>query len=120
MTTREKILLLQLILEDIRGNWCRPKERAEKAQTLCEELAKETNNDQYLFLAKRCSMYIIDGEYSGDWDGRRFRIPFPYGYENMSELHGLTNSYYTKSKDFQSVAKEYLTHPEYRFDDWEE
>ena len=37
MNTKEKILLIQLILEDIRGDWNdNPEKRAAKAKSLCE------------------------------------------------------------------------------------
>lgn len=126
MDVKEKILLVQLLLEDIRGNWgfgwygADAEHRALKAKSLCQEIASELNDNSYMTLAETCDKYIEDSYKYGDWDGRFFRESFPNGYENMEYLHGLTETYKDKSEDFQSVAKEYLTYPENRFDDWEE
>ena len=126
MNVKEKILLVQLLLEDIRGNWGHgaygrnAEERAVKAKSLCEEIAKENNNSEFLILADFCDTYINSSKRWGDWDGRFFRQKFPMGYENMDNLHNLKFTYRNKSKDFQTTAKEYLTYPEFRFDDWEE
>lgn len=124
MNTKEKILLVQLLLEDIRGNWGHgvygrnAEDRALKAGSLCKEIAKETNNDEYLILSDFCETYIKSSKDWGDWDGRFFRQPFPMGYENMEKLHNLKPTIKNKSNDFQSVAKEYMTNPEFRFTDW--
>lgn len=126
MNVKEKILLVQLLLEDIRGNWgyawdgADAEHRALKAKDLCQEIASELNDNDYMILAESCDEYI-DGSYRyGDWDGRFFRDSFPNGYENMDKLHGLTKTYKDKSENFQLIAKGYLTYPENRFDDWEE
>jgi hypothetical protein len=124
MNVKEKILLVQLLLEDIRGNWgCGwtgkdALERAVKARDLCEEIASELNDDNYLTLADSCNGYIR--YYYEDGDGRWFRAEFPHGYENMNVLHGLESTYMDKSDEFKSVAEEYLTYPDNRFDDWED
>lgn len=124
MSIKEKILLVQLLLEDIRGNWGggwygrNAIDRADKASSLCREIASELNDNNYVTLAESCEAYI--GDYYEDGDGRFFREPFPRGYEHMSELHGLPATYKDKSEEFQLVAKDYLTYPENRFDDWEE
>lgn len=128
MNTKEKILLVQLLLEDIRGDWgsggdgggCGrdAEDRALKAKSLCGEIAKETNNWEYLILADSCDVYISSSKRWGDWDGRFFRQPFPMGYDNMDKLHNLKPTFMDKSDDFQSVSDEYLTNPDVRFDDW--
>ena len=126
MSVKEKILLVQLILEDIRGNWghgCYGKDaedRALKARDLCQEIASELNDNTYMTLAETCEEYIKGSQEWGDWDGRYFRAAFPSGYENMSELHGLAETYEDKSDDFKFIADDYLTYPENRFDDWRE
>jgi hypothetical protein len=121
MNTKEKMLLVQLILEDIRGNWAyNAEERAEKALELCKEIANATNNEDYSILADYCATYINSSRRWDDWDGRFFRQPFPMGYENMNSQHNLKNTFKDKSKEFKSIAKEYLTYPEYRFNDWED
>lgn len=125
MNVNEKILLVQLLLEDIRGNWggvigtgCDALARAEKASSLCEEIANELHNDDYLALASSCNTYIAG--YFYDNDGRWFRYTFPKGYIGMDKLHGLEHTYEDKSNEFKFVADEYLTFPEYRFEDWKE
>lgn len=126
MNVKEKILLVQLLLEDIRGNWgyawdgADAEHRALKAKSLCQEIASELNDNTYMTLADECDEYIKGSYEYGDWDGRFFRAPFPRGYENMHDLHGLSETYKDKSEEFQIVSKEYLTYPENRFDDWEE
>ena len=124
MNVKEKILLVELLLRDVRGNWgwennkgfC---SRVEKARELCDEIADELKDDNYTILSGTCSQYISYAE-DGDCDGRFFRAEFPEGYENMGELHGLNFNYMEKSNDFKSVAKAYLTYPEYAFDDWKD
>lgn len=124
MNVKEKILLVQLLLEDIRGNWGHgwigrnAMDRANKAKSLCEEIAKELNDNNYFILAITCDEYLSLCE-DGDGDGRFFREEFPEGYENMDELHGLSPTYKDKSDEFKSVSEEYLTYPQNRFDDWE-
>lgn len=126
MNTNEKILLVQLLLEDIRdesghGKYGRNAEdRALKANSLCKEIAKESNNDEYLILADFCDTYIKTSKKWGDWDGRFFRQPFPMGYERMDKLHYMKHTIKNKSDDFQSVAKEYMAFPELRFTDWDD
>ena len=119
MNTKEKILLVQLILEDIRGNWAyEAEDRAVKAKELCKELAKETGSYDYEILADYCDTYISSSKKWDDWDGRFFRQRFPMGYEGMDKLHHLKPRYLDKSRAFKELADKYLTHPEYRFDDW--
>lgn len=125
MDVKEKILLVELLLEDIRGNWgyCgigrNAIDRALKAASLCEEIAEELNDDRYLMLQNACNAYI-NNYYDGDSDGRWFREEFPDGYENMEKLHGLPFTFLDKSEEFQEEAEEFLTYPQFRFDDWQE
>lgn len=126
MNTREKILLVQLLLEDIRSDWGggwigrNAEGRALKAKSLCEEIANDTKNDEFMILADFCDTYINTSKKWGDWDGRFFRQTFPMGYERMDKLHNLKPTIKNKSKDFQSVAKEYMTNPDFIFNDWNE
>lgn len=127
MTTKEKILLVKLILKDIGENghngWLfnpDAEERAWKAQSLCKTIANELNDNRYLTLAKAITNYIDYGRRYGDWDGETFNQPFPKGHENMDELHNLNcRIHKDKSEEFQSIAEEYLTYPDYEFDDWD-
>lgn len=123
MNTKEKILLVQLLLEDIRDN-CghgrigrNAEDRASKAKSLCEEIANEIKNDEFLILADFCHTYINMGKRLEDWDGRFFRQTFPMGYEKMDRLHNLKSTFNNKSDEFKTVAKEYMTNPELRFGD---
>lgn len=123
MNVKEKILLIQLLLKDIRGNWGWENDngicsRAIKARDLCKELASGLEDERFETLAGCCDDYIAT--YFVDGDGRYFRDVFPYGYENMDVLHGLESTYMDKSNEFKSVAEEYLTYPENRFDDWKD
>jgi hypothetical protein len=107
MNDREKTLLLQLILEDIRGNWAYDLDsRVLMARELAEELSLKAHQDR------------IDAfEYD---DGRHFRTSYlDGGYEGMEVLHGLSQTIADKSPEFQQAAA-ILTYPEYRFDDWDE
>ena len=118
MNTNEKILLIQLILEDIENDWNRKAEgRALKAKSLCEEVAKETNNIDFTLLADFCDTYISSSKRWDDWNGRFFRQPFPMGYERMDRLHDLKSTYNNKSNDFKDVVKGYILHPELVFGD---
>ena len=107
MNNNEKCLLLQLILEDLRGNWA---DSVSKRQTKAISLAKELGYEE---LAKRI-------EYWDETDGRYFRDEYPYGYIDMEKLHGLSKTFKDKSEEFKKEALLYLTYPEYRFEDWEE
>ena len=119
MNAKEKILLIQLLLEDIRGNWAdNAEDRALKAKSLCEEVASETKNNEFMILAEFCDTYINTSKRWDDWDGRFFRQTFPMGYEKMDKLHNLKPTFNNKSKDFQTIAKEYITSPWLRFSDW--
>ncbi len=126
MNTKEKILLIQLLLEDIRDDWSyKAENRALKAKSLCEEVASETRNEgfavnEFTILAEFCDTYINTSKRWNDWDGRFFRQTFPMGYERMDKIHGLKPTIKNKSKDFQSAAKEYMINPNARFNDWEE
>lgn len=124
MNVKEKILLVQLLLEDIRCDWGygyigrNAEDRALKAKSLCEEIANESGNDEFTILADFCDTYINTSKKWGDWDGRFFRQPFPMGYEKMDKMHGLKPTIKNKSKDFQTIAEEYMTEPDSRFNDW--
>lgn len=120
MNTKEKILLVQLLLEDLENNWTqKPDKRAAKAKSLCEEITKETRNNDYLILVDFCDTYIKTGKQWDDWDGRFFRQTFPMGYRSMEKLHNLKRTYNNKSNDFKSVIEEFVVSPNLLFSDWE-
>lgn len=115
MSNEEKILLIKLILEDIRGNWgWENGNRTEKAYELSRELYKNTNDEKWDKLSD-CIASYINGE-----DGRYFRRDFPNGYIGMENLYSITETYEDKSNEFKINVKEYLTYPEYRFEDFRE
>lgn len=106
MSDNEKCLLLQLILEDLRGNWAYSVSRRHiKAILLARELGYEE--------------FAKEIENWDEADGRYFRDYFPKGYMDMERLHGLSRTFNDKSEDFKKIASLYLTYPEYRFEDWE-
>lgn len=116
MNTEEIMLMVELLLRDIRGNWGWENEgnRATKAKELAESLAGKVYGMEML------SIQI--GKYmdSSDKDGRFFRNEFPYGYEYMKAVHGLDSTIKDKSEDFIKTAKEYITYPNVVFEDWSE
>ena len=108
MDIKEKLLALQVILEDIRGNWGYDlEERVDKAEELVDSIMKNEK-------------YSEDMEYmkEGYVDGRSFRCEYPCGYENMDVIHGLSKTYQDKSDEFK-VCVSCLTYPENRFEDIE-
>ena len=111
MTEKEKILLIELILRDIRLNWTEPKARVMKARELCLEVG----GDDFKHLAKVCEEYMKDCG-----DGRFFRDTFPEGYEDMNAIHGLKSTFLDKSEEFKQAAEMILSCPEHAFTDWEE
>lgn len=114
---KEKVLALQLILEDIRGNWGWDlQERVDKAKEICEGLSHK--DDDFKTLLSTIEEFKAEMEEEPEWvDGRFFRNEFPCGYENMSMLHGLNNTYKDKSDQFKADV-ECLTYPDLRFSDW--
>lgn len=114
MINQEKILALQLILEDIRGNWgWNLQERVDVALELATELSKEY--PIYEQMIDTINEYKVDCS-NGDIDGRFFREKFPYGYEGMNSEHNLKRTYYDKSNEFKIIVG-CLTYPEYSFED---
>lgn len=115
MCNEEKILLIKLLLEDIRGNWAWDCERRKTmAYALTQELYKDTNDEKWSELSNSIASYE-----SGE-DGRYFRDDFPNGYIGMEKLYGISENYKDKSDEFKALAKEYLTYTEYRFKDFKE
>ena len=115
MDKKEKIYLIQCLLEDVRGNWAWD---VEERVTLARNLCLELNNDKFNVLAITCSAFLDDCKY-GDIDGRFFRNTFPYGYEEMDKLHHLPHTIADKSEEFKTYVRDYITYPDFRFTDWE-
>ena len=117
MNSKEKILALQLILEDIRGNWgWNLQERVDVALELATELSKEY--PIYEQMIDTINEYKVDCS-NGDNDGKFFREKFPYGYEGMNREHNLKRTYVDKSNEFKSLIS-CLTYPEQLFSDSKE
>jgi len=106
MNENEKILLLELILRDIRGNWgWENTPRIPMARRLAIELGFENHIE-------------LINDYDHD-DGRHFRTNMTNGgYIGLEEVHGLTKTIRDKSDEFKLEAVKYLTYPETAFDDW--
>lgn len=113
MNNNEKLLLIELILRDIRGNWGwdNGKRRDYFVRDLCEELKDEVKDIG--ILKERVELYIK----TDDKDGRFFRRFFPNGYDFMDRLHGLKFTIKDKSDDFIKNAIEYITYPDNVFYD---
>ena len=113
MTENEKILLLQIILEDIRGDWgLNLWDRVNKAKKLAKELKLRIHIDRIEEFESHSVGY-------GHVDGRHFRCSYDFGgYQDMGILHGLDKTYKDKSDEFKIEALEILNSPEYIFNDW--
>lgn len=110
MSREENIYLIECLLRDVRGNWAGNVEsRVNKAKELCEELGGD-----FLNLAERCERFLV----CKNIDGRFFRDEFPQGYQGLDNFHYLTANLKDKSQEFQDIAEELITYPEYLFDDW--
>lgn len=110
MKDEEKLLLLQLILEDLRGNWGWEKE---ERQPFALQLANELIGVKGMStLVERIS------DYNTGEDGRYFRATYPCGYYEMEATHGLKKTFKDKTEEFKGLAARYLTYPEYAFSDY--
>lgn len=111
MTEEEKILALQLLLQDMRGSF--PLEgygdvRMVEAKKLADELGFKAHSDSIQELA--------DDDYR---DGRHFRTSVENGgYEGMDSLHNLPSTFHDKSEEFRRLMTATLQFPEYIFSDW--
>jgi hypothetical protein len=111
MSRNEKLLLLELLLEDIRGN-CIWELEGKDRSSLALKLSMELNLPSYTSRIH---------EYRGQVfkNGRIFRTSVEYGgYTDMSNMHGLSRSLRGRSKEFKTLSNEYLTHPEHAFEDY--
>lgn len=113
MTKKEKILLLDLILQDIRGNWGWD---LEDRVDMALRLATDLNFTQFV---DSILEYDYRWQNHDDNDGRFFLMHYSNGgYMNMVDLHGLDYTINDKSKEFQEKAN-VLTYPNSLFNDWE-
>lgn len=112
MNREEKIYLIECLLRDVRGNWADDvTDRVNKSAELCKELG-----GSFLKLAERCEEFLA----CKNIDGRFFRDEFPEGYYGLDNFHSLTANLKDKSQEFQDIAEELITYPEYLFNDWSE
>lgn len=119
MNINEKILAIQLLLEDNRWSfgidW-----RSKKAL----ELAKELKSEWWEYADVFITSIKWFRQWDREWDGRYFRCSYEWwGYEWMDNLHwfkwvGEYNSctISDKSKEFQNLMISLLDYPESRFD----
>lgn len=115
MNNEEKILLIKLLLEDIRGNWgWENGNRTELAYNLSKELYESTNNKNWDELCN-----CIAGYDTYKTDGRYFRDDFPDGYIGMNVLYNISENYKDKSEEFKTMVRDYITYPESAFNDYE-
>ena len=114
MNRDEKILMLQILLEDMRGSFPLAgwgDRRMTQAHALATELGLEAHAARIVQLAE-------DDDYR---DGRHFRVGHEYGgYEGMGALHPLKSTFHDKSVEFRRFATGLLEFPEYRFEDWDQ
>lgn len=119
MDIKEKLLALQVILEDIRGNWGYDlEERVDKAEELVGSIMKNEKYSEDMEYMKESINSFRDDMKHGYEDGRSFRCEYPCGYENMDVVHGLSKTYQDKSDEFKEYVS-CLTYPENRFEDVE-
>lgn len=112
MNDKEKLLLLDLILQDIRGNWGFD---LEIRLAVAFELAEELGLNQFIKSINEFEEFYE----SGNGDGRFFRTTCSNGgYIGMSEMHGLPYRIAGRSEKFKREAK-VLTYPELIFEDLE-
>ena len=132
MDIKEKIILIDCLLRDIRADWSsRLKLRASLAALLCKEVSdfyKERSLNHlepaysapvsiwkdFFTLGNRC-IEFIDCHYD---DGRYFREEFPYGYEGLSGFYDIPISFVERSDEFKWYAYRFLNYPKQRFDDF--
>lgn len=130
MDTNEKILLIECLLRDIRGNWSElVLRRLKLVQKLCNMITKDESVDESLrksfsILSKSCAdgaSYYRDADYFDYFDGRMFRDEFPYGYEEIDQIHKIPKPYKLadRSDEFKKLVNEFITTPHYVFSDVE-
>ncbi len=120
MEKNEKILAIQILLEDNRWSfwidW-----RSEKAL----ELAKELKNEWWEYSDVFISSIEWFREWDEEWDWRYFRCSYESGwYEWMGTLHWFkwvweynSHTITDKSKEFQQLMLSLLNYPKSRFDE---
>ena len=108
MTKKEKLLLLDLLMRDIRGAFPENKldERLIKVLELSKELGLDTLYNETLEWLKHCD-YL---------DGRQFR-DCDYNYDVVSKMHNLKPTYKDKSYGF-CIESMIIKHKEYFFTDY--
>lgn len=117
MNYEERVLLLECILRDIRGNWGYDLDRrVKKAKDLATELSIYFDSKFYSILGV-ISAYEWKIKFEGEKDGRFFRGVFPYGYEEMNTIHNLDYILENKSNKFKKDVNFYLTNSWAIFED---
>lgn len=121
MNSKEKLLGIQLILEDIRCNWGDDlTDRLTTVKGLIRSLAdSEEYGEDMKHMLSSVAEYEDMLKEDGVVDGRFFAEDYPYGYYEMDIVHGLEKTLQDKSDEFKENMK-CLTHPEDRFNDYNE
>ena len=111
MNNKEKLLLLDLILQDLRGNWGF---NVENRIAVAFELSQGLGLSQFII-----SISEFEDLYeNGNGDGRFFRTTYDNGgYVGMEDVHGLPYKISGRSGEFKKESV-VLTYPEFRFEDW--
>ncbi len=121
MNLSESLLAIELILEDIRGNWAWGlEERIDTVKELANEIISKNQGTRYVEDMKLLLKHIseFEEEMNTEWvDGRHFRTLYPEGYIGYVTHHKLEYYHSCKSPEFKQCV-ECLTYPEYRFEDW--
>jgi len=127
MILREKVLLLQMLMHNIRSAWDSGKykrykdKRIWKILELIKEISIEARRNwknrsynkyseiDYYTFSKLLGLYLL-----GDYEGRILRQSYKEGgYEDLEQIHGYTlKTFKNRSKEFRNTFKAYAKYPE--------
>lgn len=115
LSKEEKLLLLDVLLQDFCGNWgaSDTRKRYPLVVQLCEELVAHYPIQE----VQKNVLKFPESDFYGDG-----YFEFLYqkgGYEGLQELHQLPVTFLDKKHEFKVVASEYIT-TSYLFEDIEE
>jgi len=114
MERNEQLLLLQLILEDIRGGWA---SYVAERLTCALRLAQITELPQHIATIEDA----LRDQRDDAFDGRFFRMSWDMGgYSDGEQAHGLTHTIMDRSQAFQICANTFMDNPSFLFTDWDD
>ncbi len=108
-TAREKLLLLELLMNDIRMDWsinATSDRRVKMCIVLCKDLLNYTESSSKMFrVLQRLAVYS-----TGDFDGRWLRVGFDTlgGYVGMEKYHRMKPYAKDRSPWFKRTANDLL------------